>query len=394
MTQPLPPDAPNLIDPEGAKVEDRVAERIPWFGPLFERIIVNGNPFIVGFLNNGDRHRAESVVFNQAVSDFIGLCWELGAGNGRSAVRTARSLIEHAVNMADVTSSGARASRYMDHLGFSAEFINDFDLGMDILSRVERRKIEKRRQHAVKKVAKSLADHLKAYGSRFRSSWSEKNLKDRARDFGLDEFYPAYRLCSLFIHGASGAEIGLSKSIGDMRVIRTGPAINLCAFAYITGVRAIQKVVDLATPVEPLLDPAPLADALENMAKAWPIYSRAMEELDKEIWPEAPPLPPMAILAIARNGAQRWYWHSPIAQALIEAEPPELEEKYKLSVEKFKAEVNRNPERFFSRDRRFATITFFDHVQVAPKRGGRIIHETAILLRADEYSNMVPWDQA
>ncbi|MET9629545.1 DUF5677 domain-containing protein [Lentzea sp. NPDC006480] len=369
-----------------------MADRAPWFGFLYHNALIAGQPFISGFLNKGDVHRAASVVFNQASSDFINLWSELADGNGRSAVRTARSLIEHAVNMADVVSNSSRAERYMDHLGFAAEFLNEFELGLDTLKRSERRKAKEQRRHGLRKVASQLVGHLGRYGKGFRASWSEMNLKDRTVKFQLDEFYPAYRLCSLFIHGASGGELGLSRQIGDQRVIRTGPAIHLCPFAYITGIRAMQEVLKQASIVEPTLDSSPFSDALENLAKAWPLYVEVMNKIDREIWPDTPPPPPMTVLAIAQNGTQRWYWHNPVAQALIEAEPPELEEKFRRSVDEITQEVKRNPGRFFSNDRRFATVTFFDHVRVVPKRDGRMVHASAILLRPHEHQH-IRWDQ-
>lgn len=383
----IPPDAPDMLRSAAESPQDILARHAPWFGYLAMSVLNAGRPFMREFTTNGDRYPAASIIFNQAMADQNGLMLELSSGNGRSAVRTARSLIEHAVNLADVIKDPAQAERYSDHLVFEAEFSEQFKLGLELLPRSERSKTEKQRKHRLQKVARKLAVSLQKYGKRFRMSWAEGNLKDRAEKYGLGHLYPAYRLCSLFTHGASGAELGLVKQIDGKRVMRAGPAVHLCSFAYIAGVYALEEVVKAAHDKRPDLDADPLLDAIADLKKAWPEFADAVKKADAEIWPGSSPPPPFAILAIAQNGMRRWYWHDPDVMLLIEADPPVLDQVQQENINRVVKDVLQHPDRFFSDGRRFATAAIID-VVVAPRRGSPMLHSAALLLRPEEVANM------
>jgi len=53
-------------------------------------------------LGDEHTHTAGRLIFNQAVNDVLQLLNDLGSANGRTAIRTARSLIEHAINLRTV----------------------------------------------------------------------------------------------------------------------------------------------------------------------------------------------------------------------------------------------------------------------------------------------------
>src|SRR5262245_2243238 len=53
-------------------------------------------------LSTGSQHRAGVLIANQCFNDFIDLCFDLLSCRGRSALREARAIFEHHVNLLDV----------------------------------------------------------------------------------------------------------------------------------------------------------------------------------------------------------------------------------------------------------------------------------------------------
>jgi hypothetical protein len=385
---PPPPDAPDLISPEGQAVEKHIRTHAREFTHWAVQGARGFQPFIYAFLKDGADYRAASIIFNQAASDYMSLINELAIGNGRSAVRTARSLIEHAVNLADVINDTDSAERYVAHLAFEAEYSAKFELGLDLLSDREQRKARSQTRHYLRKVAAQLQSSIAKYGSKFRLSWSEANLRDRAVKYNLDYLYPAYKLTSLVIHGASGGQLGLTKQIEFRRVVRTGPAIYLCPFAYIAGIKAMTEIMQQVSNLRKDLDAQVPLFLLGQLTNAWPEYLDAARKADKATWPTKAPLPPMAILAVAANGHHRWYWHSIDKQLIIEADPPKLNESYQKMVDDVINEVKENPDRYTGSGRRFATALFLDHFPVTPRKNGKVMHDSTLNIRRDEFASM------
>ncbi len=95
-------------------VEAMLADRVPEFqeagwAVTYEQLA------LVAQLAGDDTSTHESVrlLFNLAVNDFRDLLHDLDAGSGRLAMRAARAVIEHAINLHTVAASLADASRYL-----------------------------------------------------------------------------------------------------------------------------------------------------------------------------------------------------------------------------------------------------------------------------------------
>lgn len=383
----VPPDVPDLLGPQ-VDPGELIAEEAPWFGEAANTVMAASIPFVRSFFGESENYPALATIFNQGFSDLQGLLIELSHGNGRSAVRSARSLIEHAVNIRDIESSPSSAARYLDHLSFGLEFANDFELGLNLLKRGQREKISKQRAHALRKAQPELEATLKKYGSKFRSGWSDQNLRDRSSSFGLSHLYPAYRLTSLIIHGASGGILGLVRDIHGHRVHRTGVAVHLCPFAYIAGMEAAQEIAATAGRQRPDIDVGQFLDALAHLKALWPQYLEAANKVDKRIWPRTPPRHATAIVAVSRDGRRRWYWYDPETEVVIEANAPSLTADQEQMVANLVATIINAPDQFIPNGLSFATVCFEETVVVTPKPEAPVLHATAVMLSSAEARGM------
>ncbi|PWV82666.1 hypothetical protein SAMN05421630_103446 [Prauserella marina] len=377
------PEQPDLLGPP-ANADELLAEAAPWFGETANNVMTRSLPFVRSFFGEAENYPAVATIFNQGLSDLIGLLIELSHGNGRSAVRSARSLIEHAVNIRDVESTPGRAQRYLDHLGFGAKFANDFSLGLDLLTRSQKRKVTRQRAHTLKKASRELDKATEKYGKGFRRGWSEENLKDRCEKFNLLHLYPAYQLASLIIHGAPGGILGLVREIEGHRVHRTGIAIHLCPFAYIAGIEAAKEIASTVGRQRPDLDIQPQISALDTLRKRWPQYVEAANKVDKKIWPKSPPRHATAILAVTRSGGRRWYWFDPQTEIVIESNAPNLTDEQEGRVSERVSSIVDSPENFFVNGRNFATVCLEETLIVTPNPDAPALPATAIMLAPEE----------
>ncbi|WP_410580331.1 DUF5677 domain-containing protein [Amycolatopsis sp. lyj-108] len=387
VSSSTPPDEPTRFsfEHDPSKLID---DEAPWFNDLSNEALVSASLFARSFFGEAEDYPAIATVYSQGFSDLMSLFEELRRGSGRSAVRSARSLIEHAVNIRDIESSPARAQRYMDHLAFGAQFANDFTLGINLLSRSRAKRIRSERAHALKKLRPKIQSALTQYGSRFRSTWSEKTLADRSGEFGLAHLYPAYRLASLVIHGAPGGALGLVKQIQGSTVHRTGSAIHLCPFAYISGIEAAEGIFTTAGRQRPDLDQTPFLDVLKELRSHWPAYLDAINKVDNRIWPKIPPRHVTAILAVSRNGSRRWYWHDPENEILIESTTPNLTDEIESRILTLIDGIQSAPELVFTNGREYATISFAENIKVTPKQNAPILDSTTLMISPEEAQGM------
>jgi len=169
------------------------------------------------------------LIVNQVVNDFLDLLGELKRGDGRPAIRTSRSIIEHAINLRTVAEDLPTAQRYLDHLDQIGVLVSRLDLsplafdGKD--RRAEKHRLKKLGRDAERRFAEAEALH----GRTFARQWHPKSVRDRADGFGWAEAYDLYRLASLVTHGSAGGALGSTRQRARGDLITYRPVGNIGA---------------------------------------------------------------------------------------------------------------------------------------------------------------------
>jgi hypothetical protein len=253
-------------------------------------------------------------------------------------------------------------------------------LGSELLEGSGRKKYLRRLRHEANKVRLSLERAKRFYGPGFERNWTPKRVSDRATEHGLDHLYDYYRLASLFMHGAAGGTLGTARQVKQMTVHRLGPALELCPFALLIGLRGFRETV-LRVRIrrnDVVIEPA--VSAVDTLIDQWPRYRELVAALDTTIWPQSPPPAPQAVLAFARNGRRRWYWHDPELGIMVEADPPELSSQVERVIQEMIDRVLRAPDKHLESDERWAAIGWEGHITVSPRPDGRVIPDSALRL--------------
>lgn len=383
----VPPEDPSILG-SLFDVPARLEEEVPWLRGLAVQYTINRVPYVADFLGGSQQYRAAGLIFSQSCNDFSDLLRDLGEGSGRSAIRAARALIEHAVNFVDVISERDSAGRYIDHLSFVHELQFDLKVGVERMPAGKRRSYLHRLSKAAREARADVERAIGRYGAAFRRQWAASNLFDRADKYGLSDLYGFYRLASLVMHGAAGGTLGTLREQGGPPILRTGPALELCPFAYYAGVRAHRIVVQESTRVRSDLDPIGVLSILDRLNEEWPGYRDTIEKIDEELWPKGP-VGSEAVALISRTGAVRWYWWNRESGAMIEAEEPEIEGGVRRDLDRLRAYARTSPEKAFREGDQWSSITFGGRVTVRPKPGGRIIPDAAVMLTAQDRQGMV-----
>jgi len=272
--------------------------------------------------HNSDLPEAAQAIANQAFNDFQDLLADLLDGRGRPAARAARALIEHAVNLATVTSDEDAAARYLAHGTVAAVVQTDTAIGLNRL-RGRDLKAERHRLRKLGQRRREAEGYVERYGAGFRRSWSASNLRDRASVTGLGDLYDYYRLASMALHGASGGAAATISQGTGRRVHRMGPALAACIPAYHEGIRAFRIIAGTLVSTSRYIDGTEVDDVLDAILEDWPEYRAAMVRVDRWLWPKEPPVGVVSVLAISRSGARRWYLWDVDTEMIIEAEPPQ-----------------------------------------------------------------------
>lgn len=189
-------------------------------------------------------HESVRLLFNLAVNDFRDLLEDLNSGAGRSAMRAARGVIEHAINLHAVTTSLREATRYMEHLDQGAALMMGLAPGESRLPRRRRSAY----LHALRKVGRPAERRFELardeHGSWFARGWSPTTLRVRAEQHGVAHLYDYYRLASLVTHGSAGGALGSVRDHPEgFRIFRTGPALELAPVAMWAGVAGYREVL-------------------------------------------------------------------------------------------------------------------------------------------------------
>lgn len=362
---------------------DEIHERVPDLS-LAIRDVVESQILLVSQIASGDRsHRAIRLLYNQVVNDLLGLLDEVGEGSGRPSIRTARTLIEHAINMRTITEDLRTANRYIDHLELGRVLMQEQAIGAEFLNGNERKAF----LHSLKKAAvgakRTFDLAAKEHGKSFQRQWHPKSLRDRANQYELGELYENYQLASLVTHGSSGGIIGTFRTAEDGTPIhRTGQALELAPIAFVLGLKAYSAILDALERVIPDVDFDLYRRGLTRLIAIYPDYFRALKKIDDELWPTGPVMPPTAMLAIARNGKRKWWLHMISNAELWEVpEDPALPEFLASGIDQMVATWLADPERYFG-ERRWNTIAV-PFVTVKPNPNKRI-PDHALMMSPEE----------
>ncbi len=136
-------------------------------------------------LRHADAHPAFLVVGIVAINDFNDLLFDCVSGRGRSALRTARTLFEHHLNLLALEDDDTR-DRFMCHhlvgtfMAASWNPVEPFLKGAD-------RKAVRHRQHKLRRdVRAELDEAIATYGNGFLRQWHPASLRDRAMAADLE----------------------------------------------------------------------------------------------------------------------------------------------------------------------------------------------------------------
>jgi len=302
------------------EVRDNISYAISDLNPLITDAFESFHIVIRRFFTEAN-NEAGVIVGNHAFNDFDSLVDFLLSGDGRNAARAARSLYEHLINYCEVMSSPVSSERYVKHRAVTANLLGGMTRGTPLLRGPELKRERNRLKKLSRDSARDLAAALKQFGRRFRADWSEKNLRDRAATHGYERHYDVYRLLSQVTHGSCGGVLGTYADIKGKPVHRLGPSLDLAALAYLEGISFFRDFIHEIEKREGQ-DTGDLVASLNRLIGHWPSYRKAMATVDRMIWPENPPTPPTAIMAIYGSSRVRWFYWEPALNMMKPAIPP------------------------------------------------------------------------
>lgn len=263
------------------------------------------------FLVDAEIPRACRVIVNLAASDLGDLLHDVARGSGRAAMRSARSLVEHAINMHTVAASEQDADRYLDHLSLGPSLMMKSELPMIGLDAKRRSQVE----HALRKSAREAATAWEAarqrYGASFARSWHPKNLADRAAAAGCPELYDDYRIASNVAHGSAAGSYGhFYRSKSDLASFATGAVPHLVPHALMMGIEGYVTTIEICELVAPRHDLTLAHEVVtllleERYIAVWDVANDRQRRITQSFDREEPNS--TALLAFSRGGKFRWY---------------------------------------------------------------------------------------
>ena len=266
-----------------------------------------------------------SRIVHQATNDYLDTFADCVSGRGRPATRGARSIFEHAVNLAWILENPVEAERYVDHgaVGRMLEIAADPPdesryIGND--RRAFRHLVKKYRKNTESDYAAALNKH----GDRFRLGWSTQSLRHRAEGVGLGSDYDSYRLLSAVAHGTAGGDLGqrLERPDGEV-VLRTGAALQACPIALRLTLAWFGHVlgsIEKATSAEVI---ARMQSILDGVVAVLPEHESVCAWIDHLQWPESS-VRSEVFLAIDALGTGMWWLRDAEHRKVIRCRTPEM----------------------------------------------------------------------
>lgn len=364
---------------ESVDVPTWLRENLPSFDQILWAVVHEQSALASQVLSDEDTHRSVRLLFNLAVNDFLDLVTDLKRGAGRPAMRAARALIEHAINMHTVVDSIGNARRYLDHLDQGPAIALDLRVGEDRLHGDARRAYVRALKKAGTGAHARFERAVQQHGTRFRRGWIEANLADRSSTYNLDHVYRYYKLASLVTHGSAGGSLGSIRDRTDgPSTFRTGPALELAPLAMWAGIAGYREVLSGLAKVRTDINFDAYSGALDRLDATWAVYFLAMRTVDEALWPQHPVRAPSTILAFTKTKKRRWYLHLPISEVLLQAEDPVLTDKTEAHIANMINDIVNHGAFVFREDQRWTSVSV-PHVAVTPDGTGKWIPSTAIM---------------
>jgi hypothetical protein len=287
-------------------------------------------PYTHALIHNIDRtdpvQLARSRIVNQAVNDYLDLLYEALRGRGRPAVRSARSLFDHLLNLRTIDGDPGEAQRYCDHAA-----IGDLlDLELNTPREEEfTGNARKQVRHRLRKLSRRIrpAAHavLRKYPRSFPGRWSSKNMLERAKRHGLFHDYENdFRLLSDVAHGSAGGDVGHRVLIDDRSVVRTGPAVSACPLALRTGHRWFSMLVADSEKASGPDATTGLWQLLRTVDGILTPHRDACRALNAALLPDKPPANPL-LIRVETDGRWTWLFLDMERERTIRAQPVDLD---------------------------------------------------------------------
>jgi len=372
----------------GKEVEEALHNQLSPLVGVVDSVTQELHFFATRLYRNSPAGESCATIFNHALNDFIILLNALWDGDGRSSARTSRSLYEHLVNYCYVAGDAQAAERYGDHKVVTHQILSRMLKRLPLLGGTQRKREAHRRKKLGSSSAQKHRSALSRYGNSFNRDWAQVDLYSRAKLHGLESDYDTYRLFSQVTHGSAGGTLGTLQTENSPVIHRTGPSLELAALAFPEGISFFR---DLCMRIHAIhgVDADNVVRCLNELISGWGVYKRACEWLDKNLWPELPPLPGATILAIYPGGGTRWlHWEPGLGLIAVGVPPANAADVEK----KIKEQMGFVPDGTHIGDDEGRPITAAVHgtvVQVAP--GAKWMPAEAILQpgRGPEFADMV-----
>jgi hypothetical protein len=287
-------------------------------------------PYTHALIHNVDRtdpvQRARTRIVNQAVNDYFDLLYEALRGRGRPAVRSARSLFDHLLNLRTIDGDPGEARRYCDH----ATIGDLLDLELNTPREEEfTGNTRKQVRHRLRKLSRQIrpaADAvLRKYPTSFPGRWASKNMPERAKRHGLRHDYESdFRLLSAVAHGSAGGDVGHRVLIDDRSVVRTGPAVSTCPLALRTGHRWFSMLVADSEKMSGPDATAKLWELLRTVDGILDQHRDACRAVDAALLPDELPANPV-LIRVETDGRWTWLLLDMERERTIRAQPVDLD---------------------------------------------------------------------
>ena len=323
-------------------ITERIAEECPKLVQAQEDLALVLRKLVAEIVNDegllSATDRAQNLIFNQLLNDFLDLLYEVMTGRGRPAMRSTRSLFEHLVNHRTVSNDASEAQRYVDHAPVVDEFLYSLNLHrLGVLSSESLKKQQRENAHLKKKASRTAKKAREKYGSSYKRSWAGKNLRDRASDHNLTESYDFYRVASAVMHGSAGGAIGTFGIIqSGHETHRTGPALGLLPLSFAFGVSFFDEFLEGLDQTDVISEARRI---LADLRSEFERYSHLVIQIDRGLAP--PDIPLMVVARINTLFKVEWWVHDREQGRVARIDQPELSQAQKETLNGLLAELKR-----------------------------------------------------
>lgn len=329
-------------------------------------------------------HLATRLIVNQAVSDFADLLNDADRMSGRSAMRAARAVVEHAINLRTVIDDKPRADRYTDHLSQAALIQDAEKFGADGLPGGYGKSVRFRLRKAARDAGPKFEAALKRHGTAFKRSWSAGNLHDRAMAQGQSHLYEFYRFASLTTHGSAASMANARRPNEYGFVNRIGIDPGMTPTALYGGVHALADVVTTLKDAGIRADHAAAAQALQDLAGFWAHLHYVISNFETAFFERTTRPDSPTIVAVARSRQIRWYLHDDQQKVLQPANEPPLSSLERAVVEGLASWVAASAAEFQDPSVNWVGVRLPGTQSPTPQLTRTTIPETAIPLLSDD----------